>query len=95
MFGIGKKPEIKKEVVKMGNKIYQLGRAYVDKNGEVKFPDGASDVTEHIITSKIWDNGVELIQEVAKYYTYTLLVADEAPEPVKQEERSPVVARKR
>ena len=94
MFGFGKKKEIKKEVVKMGNMIYKSERKYLDENGEVKIPDDAIAVQRQVEEVIMKDGGIET-KGMRVYYSYLLPVAEEAPEPVKQEERSPVVARKR
>jgi hypothetical protein len=94
MFGIGKKPEIKKEVVKMSKMIYKPERIYLNENGEVKIPDDAIAVQRQVEEVTMKDAGVET-KGMRIYYSYLIPIAEEAPEPARQEERSPVVARKR
>lgn len=94
MFGIGKKKEEKKEMVKMPNMIYKPERKYLDENGEVKIPDDAIAVQRQVEEVIMKDTGVET-KGMRVYYSYLIPVAEEASEPARQEERSPVIARKR
>lgn len=93
MFGIGKKPEIKKEVVKMSNMIYKPERKYLDENGEVKIPDDAIAVQRQVEEVIMKDGGVET-KGMRVYFSYLLPVAEEAPAP-QEEERKPAIVRKR
>jgi hypothetical protein len=108
MLGIRKKPiqqqkvetvthEVKeevKEVERMGE-IYKRGIVYLDENGETsKLPKDAFAVTEHIITNKVFDNGIEQERVVAIFYSYLIPVAEE-PEPKEEEERRPVAVARR
>ena len=81
----------------MENTINQRRFANLDTNGEVKLPKDAFAVTEHVLTEKTMDNGVQTDRAVGIYYSFLVPVSEEA-EPAPKEEpvakAQPVVRRR-
>jgi len=69
------------------NTINQRRVAYLDANGEAKLPKDAFAITEHVVSEKATDNGMQTERVMAVYYSYLVPVAEE--EPATKEEPAP------
>jgi hypothetical protein len=70
------------------NTINQRRVSYLDANGEVKLPKDAFAITEHVVSEKATDNGMQTERVMAVYYSYLVPVAEEE-QPAPKEEQTP------
>jgi hypothetical protein len=79
----GKRKTAKAEEVKIKMKtINKRGIAYLDENGETRtIPPEAFAITEHIVSTTVDDNGVELSRIASIYYSFLYPIAEAEDEP--------------